>query len=153
MKPKCLNRTVCFRSRWFLESILEICPWQPTWTWREKSNNKKKSLDDESVKQNEQHLTAHSSIHLVAVNKTLAAQSIPVQLWPILDILDAGKSNSPFRRCCLHAGYLSANWARHRFRLALERQRGKKKYIYWWRFRGEKTNSSSSSSSSSKSCN
>lgn len=44
-----------------------------------KSNNKKKSLDDESVKQNEQHLAADSSIHLVAVNKTLATQSIPVQ--------------------------------------------------------------------------
>lgn len=51
-----------------------------------KMQQQKKSLDDESVKQNEQRLTADGSIHLVAVNKTLAAQSIPVQLWPILDI-------------------------------------------------------------------
>lgn len=70
------------------------------------------SFYDEAVEQNDQHLTADSSIRQVAFDKN-AAQSIQVQFWPMPDISRHRHSNSMFCRHWLHGGYLSAKWVSH----------------------------------------
>lgn len=85
---------MCFLSPWIFYYIVSQAEY-----WKSVHDSlrelvAKVCVYDEAVEQNEQHLTADSSIQKVAVNKKIcAAQSIQVLFWPMPDIFRHRHSN------------------------------------------------------------